>query len=309
MNSRVILFVIFAMVAGVVLLVQLLVLFFRRRGATPPSAEEHEPGLVERAAALEPPADWSGRVDRGFDRMIHNTMFGLTTEQAAALVLLCGVCLAAGAFFVWEDWLLSGLVLLVGMAVPVLIFWVFQSRWRRAIQEQLPDGCFLLARSLRAGLSLEQALETVATYSPQPLAGVFRRCGEQVEMGMSASAALERTAETVRLADFDALASVLILHRTSGGNLPAMLDRLAASIRDRNQFRGYFRTATALSALTGVFIAVAAPVAALANAILHPDMFAYFFRTSYGVMTLGVAILLEIVGVIWLAWLLRPPEY
>ena len=37
-----------------------------------------------------------------------------------------------------------------------------QARWRRRIQSLLPDTFFLVARSLRAGLSLEQALETVA---------------------------------------------------------------------------------------------------------------------------------------------------
>ena len=128
-------------------------------------------------------------------------------------------------------------------------------------------------------------------------------------LGLSAPAALGVMADQVELGDFDALASVTALHRQVGGNLPALLDRLAAGVRDRNQFRSYFRAVTALGTTTSFFVAAAAPLVAIGFYATQPDLFANFFRSNEGLLALGVAIVLEVVGVIWLSYLLRRLDY
>src|SRR4051794_1697197 len=63
----------------------------RRQRLAPPVTESEEtagPSLVEQVAARQPPVDWQGRVDRRFDRLVHNTMLGVSGEQATAIILL-----------------------------------------------------------------------------------------------------------------------------------------------------------------------------------------------------------------------------
>jgi Flp pilus assembly protein TadB len=89
-------------------------------------------------------------------------------------------------------------------------------------------------------------------------------------------------ADTARVTEFDLFAEVLALHAGSGGNLPAMLDRLAASIRDRNQYRGYFRSVTTLARVRAYFVALAAPAALLLYFLFQRDMLDRFVAEPVG---------------------------
>ena len=84
-----------------------------------------------------------------------------------------------------------------------------------------------------------------------------------------------------------------------------LLDRLAAGVRDRNQFRGYVKSSTSVSRITAIFIGAAQPALMIVYLAWQPDLFMRFFESSAGWSAFGLSILLEIVGVIWLSLLLR----
>jgi tight adherence protein B len=162
-----------------------------------------------------------------------------------------------------------------------------------------------LARSLRAGLILPEALKETSGYTPAPLSRLFDRLTVALSLGESTRQSVQRVSDEARVTDFDLFSEVLILNSESGGNLPAMLDRLASSIRDRNQYRGYFRSVTALSRATAIFLALAMPVGLLIYRIFQPELLFKFLETSEGQTMLTAAVVLEILGVLWIAFLLR----
>jgi tight adherence protein B len=276
-------------------------LYWRKRLNAP--AEEADVGLI--GPDSKPAADWQGRVDQAFEQVVRQTGLGWTPGQALGVMTLAGVVLA-GFLLLWrgEVWLMT-LGLVVGLVAPLPVLLALRARRRRALQEQLPDVLLLLARSLRAGLSLEQALTTVAELGTRPLADEFRRGVEQIKLGLTVPAALQGMARRLRLADFNVFVTAVTLSRSLGGNLALLLDRVASSTRDRNLFRGYFRTATALGRITGIFLSAAAPVLFLGYALWQPDFVERFVRSTAGLQALGVAIGLEILGIVWMTLLLR----
>src|SRR5262245_56192474 len=142
--------------------------YWRRRlnGGEEPEATP----LVAEVGIERAPDTWGPRMDQAFERMIQETGSGWSPQQALGLMVLIGVTLA-GVRFLWRDDLaIAAVGLLLGLSVPLGFFVVMRWRWRRLLQDQLPDVFFLLARSLRAGESVEQALETAAVYGTQPLA-------------------------------------------------------------------------------------------------------------------------------------------
>lgn len=299
-----------AIVAAVILgSVVLYGLFALVSGSRAVAAEE-EPTLVERAAAIRPPRTFFGRFDRWFSDAVRGTLFDLTTERTIEIILVSGGVGALIAYIVTDDLLAMVFAFLAAATLATLVFFLFSYRRRRAIQDQLPDGCFQLARCLRAGLGLTAAVKESAEYTATPLSTVFTAIAGRLELGMHPGQAFAAAAEDVKLTDFDLLAAVMDLHADIGGNLPAMLDKLAASIRDRNQFRGYVRSVTSLSRITTLFVASAAPVAFLFYLIFEPEpgLFTNFLKAPLGLALLAVAVVLEIVGVIWSFWLLRRAE-
>jgi tight adherence protein B len=248
---------------------------------------------------------WNDRLDQGFERMVEYSGTGLDAQQVLGIISLAGVVLG-GAFFLWRSQLWLGLLgFLIGAGVPLTIFWLLRVRRRRQLQELLPDAFYLLARSLRAGMSLEQALFLAADQGVKPLADEFRRCVSQVKLGLALPVALQLTADRIQLLDFNAFVSAVAFHRVSGGNLALILDRLAAGTRDRNQFRGHLASATAQGRITAVFLGLFGPVVLLVYALAQPTHVQAFFHSPTGWLAVALALVLEVIGTIWLYRLLR----
>jgi tight adherence protein B len=254
---------------------------------------------------LNPPKGLADRLDRGFNRMVDRTGMAWSPEQALGVICLVGV-LVAGGLYLWKQQLWVSMVgLVLGVALPLAVLVYLQARWQKQIQELMPDAFFFMARSLRAGLSLEQALNISGTQGAEPLAGELRRCSERIRLGLPIATALELAGRRINLLDFNVFVSVVSLHQTTGGNLALQLDRLAASVRDRNQYQGYFRSATALGRISAIAIGGAVPVIFLGYALFQPEYALRFFESAAGIVMLATAFGLEIVGVIWLYMLLK----
>lgn len=257
-----------------------------------------------------PPTTMSGRMDSYFARMVERTGLDMNTSLALGIIVLFGV-IVAGVAFVWrfetEPWITIPAFFL-GCAIPLVFFLWRQRVWRRTMQNQLPDALYLLARSVRAGRSIDQAIQLVGEAGVQPLAREFSRLHRQLELGLSLSQALQITANRIGLVDFNVFASVLSLHRGTGGNLPTILDRVAASTRDRNQFEGQYRAATVLGRYCSAFIVGLACFIIFYLFFFQREWAMKFFDTRYsynGIFLFCSAIALEIVGGIVLVWFLR----
>jgi tight adherence protein B len=305
MNMLVIVSVVALVVGPILLALRVLWLKSAAKRAAQKVAKPELEGTGDAVRLAAPPADWAGKLDTQFEGMIKRTGLEITAAQALALICFAGV-VAAGLIVVWrEDLILIAVGMAVGMAIPLLIFQFLQGRWRKQLRDQLPDALFLLSRSLRAGLAFEQAMSTVGKHGVKPLADEFQRVAEQIKLGLSVPVAMQGMAERTDVEDIRIFASVVSLHRRHGGNLPQLLDRLAANTRDWNEYRGHFRSATALSRLTGITLALVPPLLFIGYLIWQPDYILKFIALPAGMMALSIAFMLEVVGVLWLWALLR----
>ncbi len=273
------------------------------------------PSLAESAEPMLRARRGLGRFNAQFDRFARGTMLGIDGEGAVAWIILVGGLFATLTYLLTIDRfpLLDGILaaLIAGLLGGFFVYCIFvllSNRRRRSIQEQLPDGCFQLARSLRSGLVLAAALRETAHYLPHPLSGLFEKLGTALALGESTQGALRRAAADAELTDFDVFAEVLALNAESGGNLPAMLDRLASSLRDRNQYRGYFRSVTATARMGAVALILLPIIILLIGLLLDPEMqllLDRFVEASEGQLIIAAAIILEVIGVLWMMFLLR----
>ena len=252
----------------------------------------------------------SGGLLRSFRQLLEKTSLELTPGTAVLVMFLFGLVPAAIIYF-WRyenGSILALLAFVAGAVVPLLFFFWRQRHYRQTLREQLPDALFLLARSLRAGRTLEQAFQLVGDHGNQPLASEFARMHRQLDLGIPLEQVVRGATTRLGLVDFNVFASVVSLHRTTGGNLPVLLDRLAISSRDRVQFEGQYRATTVMGRYSAGFIGFLACVILVYLFFFQETWAQRFFDTRFGytgIYLFSTAIGLELAGVALLFLLLR----
>jgi len=145
-----------------------------------------------------------------------------------------------------------------GAVVAASLAWIVKAaRDRRAdavppiiIQERFADAVGALTAAVRSGSSLPQAIRYAADESASPVREELRQVVVDLDTGVSLDAALAAWASGQRSSETDLVAGALELHRRSGGDLPAVLDQVAATIRDRVSVAREVRSLTAQARLS-----------------------------------------------------------
>jgi tight adherence protein B len=179
---------------------------------------------------------------------------GLTETPRAAsalsrddVLLLVGAC--CGGWLVAHE---------IGVVIGLTITWgIRRMRARRAqtvppivVQERAADAIGALAAAVRSGLSLAQAIRYAATEAAPPVSDELGQLVADLDTGVALDDALAAWATRRRSTDTDLLVGALELHRRSGGDLPAVLDQVAATIRDRVSIAREVRSLTAQARLS-----------------------------------------------------------
>jgi tight adherence protein B len=149
---------------------------------------------------------------------------------------------------------------LVGTAAAAGVRQLRRGRDRRTRaarrDEQLADAVAALTAAVRAGMSVPQAVAYAMREAESPVADDLAELVADVEFGVPLGDAVEAWAERTRSEDAHLVAGALDLHRRSGGDLPAVLDQVAATIRERVAVGRETRALTAQARLSGWILGV-----------------------------------------------------
>jgi len=173
-------------------------------------------------------------------------------------------------------------------------------RRARAFDEHLPNALQLIAGSLRAGFSLEQALDALAKEGREPVSGEVHRALSDARLGIPVEDALDRVAERMDSIDFRWVVMAVRIQREVGGNLGEVLLNTAGMMRDRARLRRQVKVLSAegrLSAyvLLGLPIVISLYLLAFRRAYLHP-----LYSEPLGIGMLAFAVVLLAAGGAWM---------
>jgi len=251
------------------------------------------------------PDGMADTIDHRFNELIHQSGLEVAPEAAFLSMVLSGLVIG-GAVLMWRDDIAVAAVGFVfGMTLPYFYFVIRRNQRIKEIRELLPNSMESMARAVRAGETLDQAIELTASGTPEPLGIEWRRTARHLEMGLSVPAAMKSMAKRAPLMELRILSTALNVQRKTGGNLSQALERLSHVIRDRLSYQRQFQAATGSSRMATILIAAAGPLVFTYMLIFQPDYMGQFFNLAGGWTLLGIAIVLQIVGLIWVTALLR----
>lgn len=172
---------------------------------------------------------------------------GVSAQPGQIILATLGLTLVGGL----ATWYLTKtpvLGLLAAAALGTIPFGVVsfsRAQRRKKLLGQLPDAYEMMARVLRAGQTIPQAMRGVADEFSSPLAEEFAYCWEQQNLGLSPEASLRELARRTGILEVKIFVVALMIHRQTGGNLSHLLHKLSKVIRERTKVRGKIDALTA----------------------------------------------------------------
>ncbi|MBO5724671.1 MAG: type II secretion system F family protein [Lentisphaeria bacterium] len=192
---------------------------------------------------------------------------------------------------------LGGLFAAIGVfPLPRILLRYLKKKRIRRFNEQLEDALLSMSSSLKAGFSINQALEGVAAEKRNPISFEFNLLIQELRLGVSLDEALRKMAARLECPDFDLTAVAILTARQTGGELTATLERLASVIRERIRITARIRALTAQGRMQAVIIGLMPVALFIAMLRIAPDMMNAFFSTVPGVLCLLAVIVLDVTG-------------
>jgi tight adherence protein B len=238
--------------------------------------------------------------------------------------MLVDAAIPVSAFDVWRAWLLGcvlalalgallgGPVLAVGAfagaaGAPVVVLRSMRGRAAERAEAGLPGALEEIARGLRSGGSLRQAVACAAEASPGILGEELARVALAAGQGMPLVEALEDCAGRSPRPGVRLAVAALSLGAETGGAQARAVDGVAATLRERLAVAAEVRALSSQTRASMLVIALS-PLAfcAFASATDHRTS-TFLFRTPFGVACLAAGIGLDVAGAAWMRRLCRVP--
>lgn len=205
---------------------------------------------------------------------------------------------------------LIGLALGLGAAglalrAPNQLLVLMRHQRRRRFNLQLIDALAQMSNALRAGFSIQQAIETVVQNGENPIAQEFQVLIQQTRVGVNFDEALDNLARRVGSDDLTLVVMAIQTARQTGGNLTEIFDKISFTIRERVRIENRIRTLTAQGRLQGIILGAMPVFIGTVMTLVRPGLMLPFLHSPVGIVTLSTVAVLIALGALAIRKIIR----
>lgn len=277
----------------------------RLAAASPPCPVGPRPAAAVGARPARPPSPWR-RPPAWFETGVERAALGVDPVPAWFAVV-AGHAGAVALVTVAAGPALGGLAAVTGaVALPVALR-LGSGRADGRDAAVLPLALELVARSLRSGASLGQAIAEAGAATPGRLGADLAALAEEVRLGRGLVDALEGWGARRHAVPGVALAvAALTVAAETGGARARAIDGLAVTLRDRLDVAGELRALTSQARLSALVLTVAPLAFAVFAAVADPKTGRFLSRTPLGLALVAAGLGLDALGALWMRRLTAP---
>lgn len=183
-----------------------------------------------------------------------------------------------------------------------------RERYRHAVERSVPEVATAIADAISGGRSVRGALAGASSSLEGPAAVELARLAAELELGASTGDALGAMRRRLRSARVDALVTALLSQQGAGGDLAALMRRLAGAAAERDRVDDEARTATTQARFTGLLVVALPAGAAVFAELLEPGFISEVLAEPAAATMLIAAAGLQLAGFAAMRRLGRPAE-
>jgi tight adherence protein B len=220
------------------------------------------------------------------------------------LILLTAVFLGFWIFF--DNLVFAFLLSFFLAAAPWYMVRRLAEKHRQQIEDQLADAMVTLANAVKAGLSLAQSLDILATQCPRPINAEFYQIVAEYNLGKPLDQTLTEAKERLQSENFSLFAAAMLASHESGGRLNETVERIAQSVLEMQRLERKVQSETAQARKSAVYMAIAPAVILVVYYFVDPKNTTLLFTTVFGQILLAVSVVLNVIAYLWARVILNP---
>lgn len=211
------------------------------------------------------------------------------------LALILGI----GAWFLTHNFLVIGVIVILGLWLPLQKLKNDRKKRLEKFEEQLPDALDMMSRALRAGYPFNDAMKYIADEMPDPIASEFRIVFDEINYGREVKQAFHFLVYRIPSVNLLALTTAIMIQREAGGNLSELLDKVSGVLRKRIKFQRRIKTLTAEGRVSAWVLSLLPLFVFLFLTISSPKFLKPLLETEIGHTLLITGVILQIIGAFW----------
>lgn len=175
--------------------------------------------------------------------------------------------------------------LAVLIMVVLLPAWVYRSMRRKRLKRfevQLPDALSMVSGAMRAGASLNIALEGLVNEQPPPISQEFELYLKEQRLGVDFEVSMKNMEKRNPIQDFSMLVTALRINREVGGNLAETMESLAETLRRKAMMEGKIESLTAQGKLQGIVMTGLPVLLGFLLNFMEPEAMSKLWTTPIG---------------------------
>ena len=221
-------------------------------------------------------------------------------DRKRLILLFTVIPLALGTigFIVLKNILGFGIGLVMGFILPSIVIKNMNSLRINKFSQQLVDGIMVLSGSLKAGLSLVQAIEVVVEEMPPPISDEFALLIKENRICVSLENSLSHLKQRMTVEDLILINNAIVIAQETGGDLTQILEQLVCTLREKTKLARRVKSLTDQGRLQGVIMGLLPIVFAIFTYFVNPESFNLMLNNPLGKNLLILAVILEVVGLI-----------
>ncbi|TBV12152.1 secretion system protein [Stutzerimonas kirkiae] len=159
-------------------------------------------------------------------------------------------------------WLLGGLFTLAFfLGIGNMLYRSAMAKHLKQLKQSLPEAIDAITRTARAGVPVSNAFALVAENLPGPLAVEFALIDNWLRLGVPLRQVMQDSAKRIPLNEYRFFAVILIINQEAGGRLGETLDRLASTLRERQELQLKIQAKTSEARASAKIVASLVPLA------------------------------------------------
>ncbi|ADU23760.1 type II secretion system F family protein [Ruminococcus albus] len=205
---------------------------------------------------------------------------------------------SVGAWFLSKELWLSIIIFFVGLFIPKFIVSYTEKKHKKNFEERYARALRQLSSSLRAGMTLQQAVEDLCKcpFIHYEIKKEFRQINSDIQLGFSISEAFGHMAERIPTADVKDVVSAIKMQSLVGGSEAESIEIITNNINSRMMLRKEIKTLFASTKMTIIGMDILPAIIILFLYYSSPMYFRPLFSTLIGRLVFVLAIILMVIG-------------